>query len=70
MGMKHNYENISKSLNEKINEKIERLEKFYNLITDKERQYAFIVFLQTLPIEEKDVFDIYTNTNLESKNNS
>ena len=70
MGMKHSYENISKSLNEKINEKIERLEKFYNLITDKERQYAFLVFLQTLHIEEKDVFDIYTNTNLASKNNS
>ena len=70
MGMKHNYENISKSLNEKINEKIERLEKFYNLITDKERQYAFLVFLQTLHSEEKDVFDIYTNTNLASKNNS
>ena len=68
--MKHNYENISKSLNEKINEKIERLEKFYNLITDKERQYAFLGFLQTLPIEEKDVLEIYTNTNLASKNNS
>lgn len=60
------YENISSNLNKKINEKLNRMESdFYTTrTTQRERQFAFLTFLQSLPLSGDQVFNIYTNTKL------
>lgn len=64
---KHNFEGISTVLNECINKQIGKLNSLKNkgMITEKERQYIYLVFLQTLELTDKQVFDIYTNTDFE-----
>lgn len=64
---KHNFEHISHLTNEKINDKIKQLntEKANGLITDREIQYSYLVFLQNLDLSKEDVFNVYTNTDFE-----
>lgn len=56
------YEGVSKEVTQKINDKLDQLEARRNMTTDRERQYMFFKFLQTLPLTEKQTFDVYTNT--------
>lgn len=61
-----NYEGISIELNARINERLNRLESdvYVDSTIQTERQYSFLTFLQSLPLAEKQVFTIYTNTKL------
>ncbi len=61
------YENLSLTITNKINNKLKKLNDLKNITTEKERQYVFLKFLQTLAITEKQVFDIYTNTSIENE---
>lgn len=62
------YEGVSKTITLKINGRLDRLNKFKHMTTERERQYSFFKFLQSLEITEKQMFDIYTNTNIELTN--
>lgn len=60
------YEGISKNIQREINVYVDRLHWMRKQTTEKERQYMFLKFLQSQPINEKQVFDIYTNTTIEN----
>lgn len=64
---KHNFENISHLTNETINNKIEQLNsaKTKGLITDREVQYTYLIFLQSLDLSKEETFNVYTNTDFE-----
>lgn len=64
---KHNFEGITFIMNDKINEKIEKINslKIKGLITIEESQYSYLTFLQSLDLSNNQVFNIYTNTTLQ-----
>jgi len=64
--MKFNYEHLELLIQAKINAIAEKECSEFNrgLITAKERDYGFITGLQKLGLTEKQVFDVFTNTDL------
>ena len=64
--MKHQYENIDTSTQIAINLYLEKLIRLKDRMTESEREYSFIQFLNTLVLTDNERFNIYTSTTSEA----
>ena len=64
--MKHQYENIDTNTQIAINLYLEKLIRLKDRMTEAEREYSFIQFLNTLILTDTERFNIYTNTTSEA----
>ena len=64
--MKHQYENIDQNTQIAINLYLEKLIRLNDRLTEAEREYSFLQFLNTLVLTDSDRFNIYTNTTTEA----
>ena len=64
--MKHQYENIDTNTQIAINLYLEKLIRLKDRMTEAEREYRFIQFLNTLVLTDTERFNIYTNTTSEA----
>ena len=63
--MQHQYENIEHNTQIAINLYLEKLIRLKDLLTESEREYEFMRFLNTLVLTDTERFNIYTNTTTE-----
>ena len=64
--MKHQYENIEQNTQIAINLYLEKLIRLKDRLTESEREYEFMRFLNTLVLTDTERFNIYTNTTTEA----
>ena len=64
--MKHQYENIDTNTQIAINLYLEKLIRLKDRLTESEREYEFMRFLNTLVLTDTERFNIYTNTTSEA----
>ncbi len=64
--MKHQYENIEHNTQIAINLYLEKLIRLKDRLTESEREYEFMRFLNTLVLTDTERFNIYTNTTSEA----
>ena len=64
--MKHQYENIEHNTQIAINLYLEKLIRLKDRLTESEREYEFMRFLNTLVLTDTERFNIYTNTTTEA----
>lgn len=64
--MKHQYENIEHNTQIAINLYLENLIRLNDRLTESEREYQFMQFLNTLVLTDAERFNIYTNTTTEA----
>ena len=64
--MKHQYENIDTNTQITINLYLEKLIRLKDRLTEAEREYQFMQFLNTLVLTDTERFNIYTNTTTEA----
>ena len=64
--MKHQYENIDQNTQIAINLYLEKLVRLKDRLTESEREYQFMQFLNTLVLTDTERFNIYTNTTTEA----
>ena len=64
--MKHQYENIEHNTQIAINLYLEKLIRLKDRLTESEREYEFMQFLNTLVLTDTERFNIYTNTTTEA----
>ena len=64
--MKHQYENIDHNTQIAINLYLEKLIRLKDRLTEAEREYSFLQFLNTLVLTDTERFNIYTNTTSEA----
>ena len=64
--MKHQYENIEHNTQIAINLYLEKLIRLKDRLTEAEREYSFLQFLNTLVLTDTERFNIYTNTTTEA----
>ena len=64
--MNHQYENIDQNTQIAINLYLEKLVRLKDRLTEAEREYSFLQFLNTLVLTDADRFNIYTNTTTEA----
>ena len=64
--MEHKYENIDHNTQIAINLYLEKLVRLKDRMTESEREYSFLQFLNTLVLTDADRFNIYTNTTTEA----
>ena len=64
--MEHQYENIDTNTQIAINLYLEKLIRIKDRMTESEREYSFMQFLNTLVLTDNERFNIYTNTNSEA----
>ena len=64
--MQHQYENIDTNTQIAINLYLEKLIRLKDRLTEAEREYSFLQFLNTLVLTDADRFNIYTNTTTEA----
>ena len=64
--MKHQYENIDQNTQIAINLYLEKLVRLKDRLTEAEREYSFLQFLNTLVLTDTERFNIYTNTTSEA----
>ena len=64
--MKHQYENIDQNTQIAINLYLEKLIRIKDRLTESEREYEFMQFLNTLVLTDNERFNIYTNTTSEA----
>ena len=64
--MKHQYENIEHNTQIAINLYLEKLIRLKDRMTEAEREYSFLQFLNTLVLTDTERFNIYTNTTSEA----
>ena len=64
--MKHQYENIDQNTQIAINLYLEKLIRSKDRLTESEREYSFMQFLNTLVLTDTERFNIYTNTTSEA----
>ena len=64
--MQHQYENIDTNTQIAINLYLEKLIRLKDRLTESEREYEFMRFLNTLVLTDTERFNIYTNTTSEA----
>ena len=64
--MKHQYENIDTNTQIAINLYLEKLIRIKDRLTESEREYEFMRFLNTLVLTDTERFKIYTDTTSEA----
>ena len=64
--MKHQYEHIDTNTQIAINLYLEKLIRLKDRMTESEREYEFMRFLNTLVLTDTERFNIYTNTTSEA----
>ena len=64
--MEHQYENIDTNTQIAINLYLEKLIRIKDRMTESEREYSFMQFLNTLVLTDNERFNIYTNTTSEA----
>ena len=64
--MKHKYENIEHNTQIAINLYLEKLIGLKDRLTEAEREYSFLQFLNTLVLTDTERFNIYTSTTSEA----
>ena len=64
--MNHQYENIEHNTQIAINLYLEKLIRLKDRLTESEREYEFMRFLNTLVLTDTERFNIYTNTTSEA----
>ena len=64
--MQHKYENIEHNTQIAINLYLENLIRLKDRLTEAEREYSFLQFLNTLVLTDTERFNIYTNTTSEA----
>ena len=64
--MKHQYENIDQNTQIAINLYLEKIIRLNDRLTESEREYSFLQFLNTLVLTDTERFNIYTNTTSEA----
>lgn len=64
--MNHKYENIDVNTTMAINLYLEKLTRLKDRMTEAEREYRFMQFLNTLVLTDTERFNIYTNTTSEA----
>ena len=64
--MEHKYENIDQNTQIAINLYLEKLVRLKDRMTESEREYSFLQFLNTLVLTDTERFNIYTNTTSEA----
>ena len=64
--MQHQYENIEPNTQIAINLYLEKLIRLKDRLTESEREYEFMRFLNTLVLTDTERFNIYTNTTSEA----
>ena len=64
--MKHQYENIEQNTQIAIHLYLEKLIRLKDRLTESEREYEFMRFLNTLVLTDTERFNIYTNTTTEA----
>ena len=64
--MIHKYENIEHNTQITINLYLEKLIRLKDRMTESEREYSFLQFLNTLVLTDTERFNIYTNTTSEA----
>ena len=64
--MKHQYEHIDTNTQIAINLYLEKLIRLKDRLTESEREYEFMRFLNTLVLTDTERFNIYTNTTSEA----
>ncbi len=64
--MQHQYENIEHNTQIAINLYLEKLIRLKDRMTESEREYQFMQFLNTLVLTDTERFNIYTNTTTEA----
>ena len=64
--MKHQYEHIDTNTQIAINLYLEKLIRLKDRLTEAEREYSFLQFLNTLVLTDAERFNIYTSTTTEA----
>ena len=64
--MKHQYEGLDANTQIAINLYLEKLIRLKDRMTEAEREYSFMQFLNTLVLTDTERFNIYTNTTSEA----
>lgn len=64
--MKHQYEGIEPNTQIAINLYLDKLIRLSDRLTESEREYEFMRYLNTLVLTDTERFNIYTNTTSEA----